>query len=141
MTPALRWAAMIAIFMFHNCEGQSHKTVSIDHNFRRERRAEADSNRGPAAYQFPLSALKGFRSRCSFCTFSSLCVCVDISPLSAGAVICTDLSIFAPPPPSPLPSFHIHFLGLGSLIGLEADEPLPEIVCERRCIVNDAPKL
>ena len=29
MTSALRWAAMKAI----NCEGQSHKTVSTDHNF------------------------------------------------------------------------------------------------------------
>ena len=46
MTSALRWAAMRAILMFHNCEGQSHKTVSTDHNFSRERRAEADSNRG-----------------------------------------------------------------------------------------------
>ena len=26
MTPALRRAAMISILMFHNCEGQSHKT-------------------------------------------------------------------------------------------------------------------
>ena len=25
-------AAMRAILMFHNCEGQSHKTVSTDHN-------------------------------------------------------------------------------------------------------------
>ena len=33
MTPALGWAAMIAILMFINCEGQSHKTVSTDHNF------------------------------------------------------------------------------------------------------------
>ena len=41
--------------MFHNCEGQSHKIVSTDRNFWRERRAEADSNRGPSAYQ--LSAL------------------------------------------------------------------------------------
>ena len=32
MTPALRWAAMKAILMFHNCEGQSHKTVSTDYN-------------------------------------------------------------------------------------------------------------
>ena len=32
MTPTLRWAAMRAILMFHNCEGQSHKTVSTDHN-------------------------------------------------------------------------------------------------------------
>ena len=37
--------------MFHDCEGQSYKTVSTDHNFWRERRAEADSNRGPSAYQ------------------------------------------------------------------------------------------
>ena len=51
MTPALRWAAMRAILMFHNCEGQSHKTVSTDFNFWRERRTEADSNRGPSAYQ------------------------------------------------------------------------------------------
>ena len=33
MTFALRWAAMRAILMSHNCEGQSHKTVSTDHNF------------------------------------------------------------------------------------------------------------
>ena len=26
MTSALRWAAMRTILMFHNCEGQSHKT-------------------------------------------------------------------------------------------------------------------
>ena len=26
------WAAMRAILMFHNCGGQSHKTVSTDHN-------------------------------------------------------------------------------------------------------------
>ena len=51
MTSALRWAAMRAILVFNNCEGQSHKTVSIDHNFRRERKAEADSKRGPSAYQ------------------------------------------------------------------------------------------
>ena len=28
MTSALRWVAMRAILMFHNCEEQSHKTVS-----------------------------------------------------------------------------------------------------------------
>ena len=33
MTPALRWAGKTAILMFQNCEGQSHKTVSTDHNF------------------------------------------------------------------------------------------------------------
>ena len=30
MTPAFRWAAVRATSMFHNCEGQSHKTVSTD---------------------------------------------------------------------------------------------------------------
>ena len=48
---ALRWAAMRAILMFHICEGQIQKTVSADDNFWRERTAEADSNRGPSAYQ------------------------------------------------------------------------------------------
>ena len=33
MTSALRWVAMRAILMFHNCERQSHKTVSTDYNF------------------------------------------------------------------------------------------------------------
>ena len=33
ITSALRWAAKRAILMFHNCEGQSRKTVSTDHNF------------------------------------------------------------------------------------------------------------
>ena len=33
MTPALRWTAMRVILIFHNCEGQSHKTVSTDINF------------------------------------------------------------------------------------------------------------
>ena len=51
MTSALRWAAMRAILIFHNCEGRSHKTVSTGHNFWREKRVEADSNRGPSAYQ------------------------------------------------------------------------------------------
>ena len=33
MISAFRWAAMRAVLMLHNCEGQSHKTVSTDHNF------------------------------------------------------------------------------------------------------------
>ena len=34
MTYALRWAAMRAILMLDNCEGQSHRpAVSTDHNF------------------------------------------------------------------------------------------------------------
>ena len=32
MISALRWAAMRAILMFRNCEGQSHKTVTTDHS-------------------------------------------------------------------------------------------------------------
>ena len=36
---------------FVNCEGRNHKTVSTDHSFGSERRAEADSNRGPSAYR------------------------------------------------------------------------------------------
>ena len=74
LTSALSWAAMKAILMFHsskvvtcghylvtlsltivwdkvtsNCEGQSHKIVSTDHNFWRERKAEVDSNQGLSA--------------------------------------------------------------------------------------------
>ena len=52
MTYALRWAAMTAILMFHNCDGQSHNCDGhcLVH-FCRERRDEADSNRVPSAYQ------------------------------------------------------------------------------------------
>ena len=51
MTSELRWALMRAILMFHNCEGQSYKTVSTHHNFWGERRSEADSNWSPSTYQ------------------------------------------------------------------------------------------
>ena len=51
MMSALRWAARRAILMFRNCEGQSDKTVSTDLNLWSERRAEADSNRGPFAFR------------------------------------------------------------------------------------------
>ena len=37
MTSALRWAAMTAILMFHNCEGQSYKSVSTNHNLFEEK--------------------------------------------------------------------------------------------------------
>ena len=58
MTPALRWAAMRASLMFFiNCKGQSHKIVCTDHNFEREKRAEADLNRGPSAYQYQPNTL------------------------------------------------------------------------------------
>ena len=69
MTPALRWASMRAILMFINCEGQSHKTtVSTHHNFWRQRRAEADSNRGPSAYALPLSQTGSLYISC-FCVW------------------------------------------------------------------------
>ena len=57
MTPALRWAAMRAILLFHNyCEGQSRESVHRPQLLkrkenRRERRTEADSNRSRPAYQ------------------------------------------------------------------------------------------
>ena len=47
MTSALRWAAMRAILMFHNCEGRSHKTVSTDHNLSKEK-GEPKRNRAQA---------------------------------------------------------------------------------------------
>ena len=34
-----------------NCGGQSHKTLSINCNFRRERRAEADWNQSPSPHR------------------------------------------------------------------------------------------
>ena len=77
MTSALRWAAMRAIVMFHNCEGQSHETVSTDHNFWRERRAEADSNRGPSVYQpntLPLGQTGSLWNKRSFEPF----LCLDM---------------------------------------------------------------
>ena len=71
MIYALRWAAMRAILMFHNCERKSHKTVSTDHNFWRERRAEADSNRGPSAYQPNALPLGQTGSHISFANLNS----------------------------------------------------------------------
>ena len=70
MVSALRWAAMRDILMFHNCEGQSHKTVSTDHNFWKEKRAEADSNWGPSAYQ--LNALPPRQTGSQNCFFTSV---------------------------------------------------------------------
>ena len=41
MTSALRWGEMRAILMFHNCEGQSHKTVSTDHYLWRKKESQS----------------------------------------------------------------------------------------------------
>ena len=38
------WAIVWAILMFHQLCGQSHKTVSITHNFRREEKGEPKRN-------------------------------------------------------------------------------------------------
>ena len=49
-TPALRWEAMRAIFTFScfiNCEGQSHKTMSANHNLFEEK-GEPKRNRAEA---------------------------------------------------------------------------------------------
>ena len=51
MTSALRWAAMRAILIFHNCEGRSHKTVSTDHNFLK--RKESRSGIEPRSFCLP----------------------------------------------------------------------------------------
>ena len=100
MTPSLRWAAMIAILMFHNCEGQSYKTVSTNNDFWRERRAEADSNRGPSAYQpnaLPLGQtgalhIKGSKERCLLPT------------VFLGRNSRSSHSLFLPHPPFPVPN-------------------------------------
>ena len=59
---------------FSNCEGQSHKTVSTDHNFWKERRAEAYSNRDPSAYQpnaLPLGQTGSQKYQLVECCFTS----------------------------------------------------------------------
>ena len=42
---------LLLFLMFFNCQRQIHKTVSINHDYKRKRRAEADSNRLLSAYQ------------------------------------------------------------------------------------------
>ena len=37
VTTRMTSASMRAILMFHNCKGQSHKTVSTDHNLSEEK--------------------------------------------------------------------------------------------------------
>ena len=52
MTSALRWAAMRAILMFQlEVMDKVTRQCPKPQPFRRERRAEAVSNRGPSAYQ------------------------------------------------------------------------------------------
>ena len=59
MTPALRWAAMRAILMFQsNCAGQSHKTVSTNHNLVFEEKGQPKRNRAEALL---LTSLRPYR--------------------------------------------------------------------------------
>ena len=69
MTYALRWAAMRAILTFHNCEGQSHKTVSTDHNLLK--RKESQSGFEPRSLRLPALPLGQTRSRFLYVLFAS----------------------------------------------------------------------
>ena len=81
MTSALRWAAMTAILMFHDYEGQSHKKYPETTIFEEK----ADSNRDPSAYQ-PNSLLLGQTgSRSEVHSRPNFIICL-------------------PPPPPPRPS-------------------------------------
>ena len=90
MTPALRCTATRAILMFYNCEGQSHKTMSTDYNFWRERRAEVDSNRGPSAFQpnaLPLGQTGSLLVRDGNIYIYNLFTCQYLSRRCMGATI------------------------------------------------------
>ena len=51
MTPEIKMGSDESHFNVSLIVRNSHKTVSTDHNFWRERGAEADFNWGPSAYQ------------------------------------------------------------------------------------------
>ena len=66
MTPALRWQWWEPFVCFINCEGQSPKTVSADHNLWRERIAEAGLNQGPYGSHFiPCKTFRVYSGICS----------------------------------------------------------------------------
>ena len=58
MTPALRWAAIRAILMFYNCEGQSHKTVQCPQTTTFEEKGEPKRIRTEV---LPLTSLTPYR--------------------------------------------------------------------------------
>ena len=59
MIPALRWAAMRAILMFSvGSEGQSHKTVSTNHNLSEEK---GEPKRRYRTEVLPLTSLTPYR--------------------------------------------------------------------------------
>ena len=53
MTSALRWAGMRAILMFHNCEGQSHKTLDSVHRPQFFKRKKSRSRFEPRSFCLP----------------------------------------------------------------------------------------
>ena len=61
MTSAWRWAAMRSILMFYNCEEQSHKTVSTDHNFWRQKRTEVALLTSLTPYRWARPAPKDYQ--------------------------------------------------------------------------------
>ena len=121
MTSALRWAAMRAILMFHNCERQSHKTVSTDHNFWRERRAGADSNGGSSAYQpnaLPLGQTGSLT--------------IAESPQIVFIQTAQTMTASSPPPPPPPPKHKVqHTLPSGQLHRKQHHHchPIPHMLC------------
>ena len=96
-----------------NCEGQSHRTVSTNHNFWRERRAEAVSNRGLSAYQptaLPLGQTgshspPGWHWRLALYRTERhlLSGCGDCRTARGGTPTNTTLFVHACPPPPPPP--------------------------------------
>ena len=62
-------------FWRERSEGYSHETVSTDHNFWREKRAEAEPNWGPSAYQ-PNTLLEGQTGLHHQNSFLNFCTCI-----------------------------------------------------------------
>ena len=66
---ALRWAVVWAILMFHWLCGQSHKTVSINHNFWREEKGEPKRIE-PRSFRFLAKRLTARPHRLTLCRSS-----------------------------------------------------------------------
>ena len=119
MTPAFKWAAMRAILIFINCETKSRNSVS--QSFRRERRAESDSNRGPSVYQpnalplgqsgspFPSPTVGTYRHK-------------GLLRLITCALFLTDS------PPTPLPLLPFKFLTPLSLFPLDLQKKVTRVI-------------
>ena len=71
MTSALRWAAMRAILMFHDCEGQRHKTV---HRPQLLKRKESRSRFEPRSSAYQPNALRPGQSGSHDIAADSRCI-------------------------------------------------------------------